>query len=240
MLKNEDFDWIDDLTLGFELDLPYNGFEYWISVGSLNLNEKAELLEYIKHTTGVEEKKPPTKKDLGFVVHCAHEDNDYLPLYNEFCFVNKTFEDDPYTENSIFIDGQLLLSLFRQEYGIIKEEENNDWLEFEPDMGVVLDDYLKEKGFDTTNAYDYFENNFLLINLFENNLEDIRKYYDQILAFTGDMEQNIENIDELQKENSQLIDDIGECYKLLKGFILEHEIDFEDIIKLGIKYYLNH
>ena len=121
-----EFDWIT----GHEINmLEFDGYnEYWIDFSGLSEDERLDVVDYVVRNVSVVQGIHGTSTiwDLkehpmvwkGAVVHCGHDESDYLPEDGYICAMSDSFDDDENTEHSTYIHGRDILK------HIIKESEN--------------------------------------------------------------------------------------------------------------------
>ncbi len=125
-----DFGWFDETEPTFKnWDFKFDGkHEYWIDISMLNADEQKLIFDYIKKTVPNYYSSYNTTIEFdrigfynGVVIHCASEDNGYLPNENYICFMRERFDEDPYNENSIYIDGSEVVEYINVTKQNIKE-----------------------------------------------------------------------------------------------------------------------
>jgi hypothetical protein len=116
-----EFEWISDISSEAP-SLEFNGMELWVDVNHLTNDEKVEVGRYVeRNTPGIDPDYDGVgrlynlmnhpKNYKGIVVHCGLEDNGFEPHIGKICTMNNiTYENDPNTENSIYIDGSQFLN----------------------------------------------------------------------------------------------------------------------------------
>lgn len=241
MLENEDLDWIEETN--FDITLPFNGFEYWIDIEKLDSDERTELLYYLNKISNKFDLRSVGRNTRGVVIHCGMEDTDYEPTEYLTCTMPESFYEDAFNTQSIYVDGVFLLEAYKIHFkSTIKENEDEEWLEFEPNIAVVLDIFLRNEfpRYDNNDFYEYFENLSHTLAVYEINLEDTRRYYDKIIGVSNkDYSINFEHIQELQEENRNILNDIQVYYEKFKPFILDYGVDLEDLIQAALSFYKN-
>lgn len=108
-------EWIEDIE-PISPKLPFYGYEYWVDTSMLTSKEYNTLRNYIlRYVEGTESNPKPLydKKYNGIVVHCGTEDHEYIPVEGELCYMPTTFDEDDLKENSLYVDGSILLYQYK-------------------------------------------------------------------------------------------------------------------------------
>jgi len=112
-----DLDWIQNTESNFDPHFIFKGKEHWVDVEGLSNEEKLLIREYLLKVTNYRSgrafRKHTIDKYKGFVVHCGTDENDYEPEADQICYMNESFTEDEYTDNSIYVDGREVLEYIK-------------------------------------------------------------------------------------------------------------------------------
>ncbi len=131
--ESDDLDWIKNNEPGFDTELTFKGFEYWIDISKLSETQKHSVIEYIfskiPNDTGYNSKEIIKSMYNGLLVHCANEDNDYRPKKNVICLLKETFENDLMKDVfTLYVDGMDIIYFLYNNQGFSEDiEESMDW-----------------------------------------------------------------------------------------------------------------
>lgn len=155
----DDLDWIRSSEINFDPKFDYNGKEYWVDISKLDKIEHELIFNYIKKVVPNYQKDTSTKNNFrqlghfkGIVVHCGFEDNDYLPKENHICFLSDTWDQDPYKEHSLYVDGRELLEYINLTDGEEDLDESLEWSDKDTPYGA------KDKNFENDPSWKNDEN----------------------------------------------------------------------------------
>lgn len=130
----DDLDWIRSSESNFDPNFEFKDKEYWVDISKLDGIEHELIFNYIKKVVPDYPKDTTTRVNFkklghfkGIVVHCGFEDNDYYPEKNHICFLSDTWEQDPYKEHSVYVDGKELLEYINLTDGEEDLDESLEW-----------------------------------------------------------------------------------------------------------------
>jgi hypothetical protein len=129
MKESDDFDWVGDIT---PTTLEFWGNEIWVDITNMDREERSQLVEYIRSTVKFTEDSTyigdvSTGNYTGILIHCAHEDYDYIPREGHICLMSISYdEDDGVSENTTYVNGNDFLYMIKNLNE--SEEDDFDWI----------------------------------------------------------------------------------------------------------------
>jgi hypothetical protein len=134
-----DLSWIEDTHSSFDPHFIFKGKEHWVDVEGLSNEEKILIREYLLKVTNYRSsrqfKEHMIDEYKGFVVHCGTDVTDYEPEEDEICYLEVSFNEDKYTDNSIYVDGREVLEYINLTNDDEELDESLEWTDKDNSYG---------------------------------------------------------------------------------------------------------
>jgi hypothetical protein len=127
----DDLSWIEDIHSSFDPHFIFKGKEHWVNVEGLSDEEKLLIREYLLGVTNYRSTREFRKNRIdrykGFVVHCGSDTTNFIPEEDQICYMELSFDEDEYKDDSIYVDGREVLEYINLTDHGKKMDESLEW-----------------------------------------------------------------------------------------------------------------